>query len=170
MTYQLTGEAAYITTTTAFGKAKIFTHRGALIADDAPELPHLLKMGMAAKVDDEVTGGLNADGDPDAVADGTVVPDPSGTQAFVPAEQAETSTGHGQSVSLTNGEESGDGDTAARREAAREKLAKLGGKAPDGRHSEDVLIEYLVGQGSSYDDLVNTGKSDLLELVKSRQP
>lgn len=125
-------------------------------------------MGMAVKVGNEVTGGLNADGDPAAVADGTVVPDPNGTRVPMPVEQGETTTGQGQSGSLTNAKGSGDADDAeARCGSARERLSKLGGKALDGRHSEDVLIE---DQGSNYDDLVDTGKSDLLKLVKSRQP
>lgn len=178
-TYQLVGECAYVSTNTALGRAKVLMHKGALIPADAPELKHLLDIGMAARVDDDETGGVNAAGEPAAVADGTVTPAADGSRSMQPAEdgeqqeQATTGTAHGQGLNLRNTEATDEdkaaAETAARRQAAREKLAALGGKAPDGRASHDVLVEYLVAQGGNYDDLVRAEKSDLVEMVKSRQ-
>lgn len=61
-----------------------------------------------------------------------------------------------------------DSGVDAKREAARSKLDSMGG-VPDGRASKDVLVEYLVRQGGSYDDLAKADKADLVEMVKSRQ-
>ncbi|WP_433553697.1 hypothetical protein ACQP08_11015 [Micromonospora zamorensis] len=62
MTYRLVGECAYISTDTALGRAKVLMHKGALIPDNAPELAHLLDIGMAARVGGEETGEVNAAG------------------------------------------------------------------------------------------------------------
>ncbi|MFC0504231.1 hypothetical protein [Micromonospora costi] len=175
-TYQLVGECAYVSTNTALGRAKVLVHKGALIPADAPELKHLLDIGMAARVGGDETGGVNAAGEPAAVADRTVVPASDGSRAMEPVEeQTATGTAHGQSLNVSNAdaepteEDKAAAETAARRQAAREKLAALGGKAPDGRASTDVLVEYLVAQGGNYDDLIRSERSDLVETVKSRQ-
>ncbi|MFY1595484.1 hypothetical protein [Micromonospora sp. WMMD737] len=168
-TYQLVGEGAYVSTNTALGRAKVFVLKGALIPEDAPELKHLLDIGMAARVGGDETGGVNADGEPAAIADGTVVPNPDGSRALAPADEETTDTAPSAAGPEPSADDKDTADTAERRRVAREKLAALGGKAPDGRSHPDVLVEYLVAQGGSYDDLVRADKSDLLELVKARQ-
>ncbi|MCX5066653.1 hypothetical protein OOJ91_12265 [Micromonospora lupini] len=169
MTYQLVGECAYISTNTALGRAKVLMHKGALVPDDAPELKHLLSIGMAARVGGDETGGVNAAGEPAAVADGIVVPAPDGSRALAPAEPEQDTPADDAPVGEQSDEDKSAADTAERRRVAREKLAALGGKTPDGRQSADVLVEYLVAQGGSYDDLARAEKPDLLDLVKQRQ-
>ncbi|MGI5247780.1 hypothetical protein [Dactylosporangium sp. CA-139066] len=55
-----------------------------------------------------------------------------------------------------------DPETEQKRAAARAKLAELGG-TPDGRASNDVLVEYLVGKGY---DRAELDKADRKELQK----
>lgn len=176
--YQVVGECAHVTELTALGKTVVLRYKGATVSPDAPELKHLLDQKLVAKVGDDETGGVNADGVTLAEARGDV--HPSG--ALPPAEEddrrspAEVLTAATAATTAFSDEPSAEEKAAAeltetneRRQAAREKLAKLDGKAPDGRHHEDVLVEYLVAQGGNYDDLVRAEKSDLVEMVKSRQ-
>ncbi|WBB94193.1 hypothetical protein [Verrucosispora sp. WMMC514] len=185
--YQVTGEVAHVTVEGQFGRQKHLLYKGSRFS--APpatdeEVTHLLSINVITELGGDPVGthevGAVAGGEVRAGLDGEPVQSAEpGVGRPVDAQQVVTTTGHGQAVTVTNSDEGGQtvartadeqaADTEARRQAAREKLAKLGGKAPDGRHSEDVLIEYLVGQGSNYADLVNTDKADLVELVKARQ-
>lgn len=67
---QITAECAYVTTDTASGRTRVLMYKGAIIPADTPEAKHLLDSGMAVPVGGEVSGGLNADGEPDAAAAG----------------------------------------------------------------------------------------------------
>lgn len=51
-----------------------------------------------------------------------------------------------------------------KRAEARAKLAELGG-TPDGRSSDAVLVEYLVGRGYGRDELEKTDRAELKKLV-----
>lgn len=171
--YQVVGECAHITEPTSMGPAKVLRYKGALVPADAPELKHLLDLGIVAKVGGDETGGVNADGVTTAEADGKAET-PGARAAGEPdrkdAEQVmleanAAGTGNGSEPSA---EEKAAAELAERRKTAQDKLAGING-VPDGRASKDVLVEYLVQQGGSYDDLVKADKADLAEMVKSRQ-
>ena len=166
-TYQVTGECAHVTVNTQLGPTVQLVYKGQLVPPGtSPErIKHLLDSGLIKRLDDPADA---------APANPSILP------------PTETGTGHGQSVTAdstgddgkTNpdeeradeqGAESSDDDTETRRAAAREKLAALGGRAPDGRHSADVLVEYLVTQGGRYEDLIRAEKGDLVDMVKARQ-
>ncbi|MFB6392626.1 hypothetical protein [Polymorphospora lycopeni] len=158
-TYQVVGECAYVTVAGATGAMRTLVMKGAIVPESAPELRHLLASGLVARADGE-TGGVNADGVPAALVDDGKKP------GKATAEQSKQSQ---SGAAKAEEQAKADAEQAERRKAAQEKLADLGGKAPDGRASHDVLVEYLVSQGGSYDDLVKSDKAALVELVKSRQ-
>lgn len=175
--YQIVGECAYVTEHTALGQTRILRYKGALVAADCPDLKHLLSTGLVAKVGGEETGGVNADGVTQAEAEGKV-DTPAASAAAVADTEPAPSPAEVQAAAVAAGtpgaeepsaEEKAAADLAGRRAAAREKVTALNGKAPDGRASQDVLVEYLVGQGGDYDELVKADKSDLVEMVKARQ-
>ncbi len=157
--YQLTTDNADVTMPTANGLTKVRVYKGALIPGASPEVEHLVAGGYAVKAIADDTGGLNADGVP-----------------LVEVEQQAKAGKKGSAKSdLTEPVvedpdpfEAGP-DVEARRAAARDRLAELGDKAPDGRASKDVLVEYLVASGSRYEDLASAEKAELVEMVKARQ-
>lgn len=51
-----------------------------------------------------------------------------------------------------------------KRAAARLKLAEAGG-TPDGRHGDDVWVEYAVAQGLDYDEARKAGKEELRKVL-----
>jgi hypothetical protein len=57
-----------------------------------------------------------------------------------------------------------DPEVEQKRAAARAKLAELGG-TPDGRASNAVLVEYLVGKGYDRAELEKTDRADLQKLA-----
>lgn len=59
-----------------------------------------------------------------------------------------------------------DVDAEARRAAARQKLVEIGG-TPDGRHGQDVWVEYAVNQGMDRAEAEKATKSDLVAALKS---
>lgn len=175
--YQVVGECAHVTADTAMGPARVLLYKGALVPADAKELKHLLSAGLVAQVGGDETGGVNADGLTVAEAEGKVdTPaakaakeadaDPAPTPAEVQTAAVAAGTPNADEPSA---EEKAAAEVAERRKAARERLAALGGKAPDGRASQDVLVEYLVAQGGNYDDLSRAEKPDLVDMVKARQ-
>lgn len=173
--YQVVGECAYATVDTPMGRARTLLYKGALVPAGSPDLKHLLSTGLVAEVGGEETGGVNADGVTLAEAQGKVdVPATTeSTEPAVapsPAEVLTTAVAAGTpGADEPSAEEKAAKELADRRAAAREKLTALGGKAPDGRASQDVLVEYLVAQGGNYDDLSRAEKSDLVDMVKARQ-
>lgn len=139
-TYQVIGECAHATVDTPHGRAKILLYKGALVPAEAPELEHLLSTGLVAKVSDEETGGVNADG-----------------VTVTEAEQKAQGPEADAAAKL-----------AADREAAQAKLPP-DGSMPDGRASQAVWVEYHVAQGGNYEELSKQDKPTLVELAKSRQ-
>lgn len=158
--YQITGECAHVLVDSPTGPTTVLLYKGAPVPPNvSPErIKHLLYSGLIKEVGDDpaqtpvapnsplTPQAAGTDKDPDPAA--KPEPDPENdTPAEAPAEAD---------------------DVTARRAAAREKVTALGGKAPDGRASHDVLVEYLAGQGGSYDDLAKATKPELLEMVRTR--
>jgi hypothetical protein len=67
---QVTSECAYVTVDTHVGRARQLLMKGAVFPADAPEARHLLDSGMAVLVGGDVTGGVDADGNPQAAVEG----------------------------------------------------------------------------------------------------
>ncbi|WP_146605932.1 hypothetical protein [Micromonospora craterilacus] len=187
--YQVTGDIAHVTVDSMLGLQRQTLYKGSRFQSPPAteqEVTHLLSINVIKKLGDEPDEPDEPDGaDADAGDQVPASEREAGTSADAP--QAETGTGHGQALSVTTGEHPADEepgseepadqadeaqdttDTEARRQTARDKLAKLGGKAPNARHGDEVLVEYLVQQGGNYEDLVRAERDDLLGMVKARQ-
>ena len=157
--YQVVGECAHATVNNALhGRIQELLLKGALVPEDAPELKHLLSVGLVAKVDDAETGGLNADGVP-AGALTSETPVPAGvTSTPVVTEEQQRNAEKAKA----------DADLEEKRSAARSKLPADGGE-PDGRAAQSVWVEYLVSKGSRYEDVHSVEKSELQKLAKQQQ-
>jgi hypothetical protein len=163
-TYQVIAECAHVTVNDRlYGRTQQLLLKGALIPEGAPELPHLLSVGMVAAVAGE-TGGLNADGVP-AGALGVQVPTGvTSTPVEVTPEQQQAA----EQARADAEQATADAEVEARRAAARAKLPD-GGALPDGRAAQAVWVEWLVATGSRYEDVAGVDKADLVELAKQRQ-
>ncbi len=157
--YQVVTECAYVTQQTTAGKATILMMKGSLVPADSPSLKHLLDNGFVVKVGGDETGGLNADGVTLAEANA----DDKSKQDTANETEAQDDGGKDDESPVE------DAAVTDRRNTAREKLSKLGGKVPDGRQGDDVLVEYLVGRGYRYEDISKADKAELLDLVKQSQ-
>ncbi|MEU3452170.1 hypothetical protein ABZ671_00805 [Micromonospora sp. NPDC006766] len=165
--YRVVGVCAPATTETPHGIAITYHYQGSYLpaAATPEEIEHLLSVRLIERVDADAPSVPEGD-------DG-----PTGGDEQVPSEDKATGGGGEPSAQEETPGEGGEpvepdeavAEQAERRKAAREKLAAMGGKAPDGRASHDVLVEYLAAQGGSYDDLIRAEKADLVEMVKSRQ-
>lgn len=60
-----------------------------------------------------------------------------------------------------------DSELEEKRAAARQKLSEMGG-TPDGRSSQAVWVEFMVGEGSAYDDVKDATKAELVALHEQR--
>ncbi|MEU7170319.1 hypothetical protein ABZ949_02360 [Micromonospora tulbaghiae] len=184
--YQVVAECAHVVTSTTGVRSQVLLYKGAFLpADVEPErLRFLLDGGFVAE-EGEVAVAPNAsvEQDPRRGADsvtedvlrGEKPADADGPSSDVSERVAEVVSDEGRIDKAADpdgvqaAQDKTAAEVAARRAAAQEKLAALDGAAPDGRASKDVLVEYLVGQGSNYDDVSKADKSDLLAMVKSRQ-
>ncbi|GAB7053120.1 hypothetical protein [Catenuloplanes indicus] len=158
--FQVIAECAYAKIADAAGVSWRLFEKGALIPANTPNLDHLLRNHYVAKVGEKATGGLNADGFP------------SGAEDVEVPEGITTTPSGGQSVGANPNGPASDAEKAAaevaeRRAAARAKLP-ADGAAPDGRAGKDVHVEYLVGKGYDYDELVKQDKADLVEMGKQQ--
>lgn len=147
-TYQVTGECAHVTVSSAAGVNTVLLYKGAFLPDNttSERINHLLSAGLIKQVD----------GDPakaPVAANPSLTPEQAGTEDKVKPAKASGAA---------------DDEVAARRKAAQEKLDSMDG-VPDGRASKDVLVEYLVRQGGNYDDLAKADKADLVAMAKDRQ-
>ncbi|MFI7073571.1 hypothetical protein [Micromonospora sediminicola] len=184
--FQVIAECAHVVTSTTGVRSQVLLYKGAFLpADVEPERLKFLLDGGFVAAEGEVAVAPNAAvaQDPrrgaDSVTEGELrgekPADPDGPSSDVAEKVAEVVSEEGRidKAADPSGEQAARdkaaADVAARRAAAQEKLAALDGAAPDGRASKDVLVEYLVGQGSNYDDVAKAEKSDLLTMVKSRQ-
>jgi hypothetical protein len=133
--WQVTGEAVFVKAPTPFGPQGMVLHRHAV-----------LPPGVSAETIEHLKGvNLIAPfgGDPTVAA--TVEPAVP-TEPPAPVDVAV------------------DAETAAKREAARAKLAE--GVVPDGRAAQPVLVEYLATKGYDYDALKDTDKTELAEMIR----
>lgn len=163
--YQVVGECAHATVNNPLhGRIRQLLLKGAIVPADAPELKHLLSIGLVAKVDDDETGGLNADGVPAGalttqVPSGVTTtpvevesPDPEATEPPSEADVAQAKA---------------DADLAQARAAARAKLPE-DGSAPHANAGQPVWVEYLAARGYDYDELAKQDKPDLVALAKQQ--
>lgn len=163
--YQIVAECAHVTVNDPLhGRTLQLLGKGALVPADAPELQRLLSIGYVAAVGDEETGGLNADGVPAGALQVEVPPGVTSTPVEVSEEQRQSAE-----KALADAEQAKtDAAVEERRAAARAKLPE-GGAMPDGRAGKDVWVEWLVANGSRYEDVATADKADLIELARSRQ-
>lgn len=163
MSYQVVAECAYVTVDGPTGRSLQLLLKGAPVPADAPELERLVNDGYVAKlnVDESELGGVDAAGIPQG-AYTTEVP------------EAITSTPVPKSEEQMQADREADERTRAaaeleeKRAAARQKLTELGGE-PDGRSSQAVWVEYMVGRGQSYDDVKDTSKAELQKLAERQK-
>lgn len=158
--YQVVGQCAHVTTYAIDGGRQTeLLYKGAIVPQSATEkeIEHLLSLKLIEAVGGELFGthevGAVAGGDVRTGLDGK------------PVQSDEPGVGQ----PLTPDEEKAAAELADRRYAAQAKLTELGGKVPDGRASQPVLVEWLTAQGGAYDDLAKAEKSELLDLIKQRQ-
>jgi hypothetical protein len=142
---QLTAECAYVTVEGPVGRAKTLLYKGAVFPASAPEAEHLTTSKMCVPFGDDGDVGLNAEGglgpaETDASLPGSVVAVVSAAPDVVSPDEAE------------------------RRAAAVAKLDEAGG-VPDGRHGEDVWVEYAVRQGLDRDEARRAGKEELRKAL-----
>jgi hypothetical protein len=157
-TYQVVAECAHVTLSTPTGRMNVLLLKGALVPADAPELERLLDLGYVAKVGGEETGGVDASGIPAGAYTSDVPAAVTSTPVEKSAEQRKADAEAAEKFKA-------DADVADKRAAAKAKLP-ADGSAPDGRASKDVWVEYLAGNGYSYDELIKQDKADLVELAK----
>ena len=184
--YQVIAECAHVVTSTTGVRSQVLLYKGAFLPEDVE--PQRLKFLL--------DGGFVAEEGEGAVApNAAVVQDPrrgadSVTEDVLRGEKPAEGDGPSSDVSERGADVVSDegridkaadpdgvqaaqdkaaAEVAARRAAAQEKLAALDGAAPDGRASKDVLVEYLVAQGGSYEDLAKADPADLKKMVKDRQ-
>lgn len=114
----------------------------------------LLEDGPSGEAGDSVTvGTTSADVSPEAQQkQGADPADPGLTNAHDPADVPANTEAK---------------ELAEKRADAQGKLAELGG-VPDGRSSQAVWVEYLVGRGGRYEDLAKADKADLQKLAKQQ--
>lgn len=182
--YQVVAECAHVTVTEAGGiPAMKLLYKGAPVPDgvDPKRLKHLLDNHLIAAVDGvPLAPNASVDQDPARGLDSVTTEVLQGEKPEEPRQDPALEAGERVQATVTAegaidkaAESPNDGpdvEVERRRTAAQAKLAKLGGKTPDGRSSEDVLVEYLAGKGYGFDELSKQSKPELLDLVeKTRQ-
>lgn len=150
--YQVIGECAFVTQENALGVHKVLMMKGAVLGPGATkeEIEHNLGAKLIAEVGEHVTGGVNADGKPDAVVEAETTADETPT--------AETSVKPAKAAPA-------DPRVEARRADAKAKLDALGGAAPSATHGEDVWVEYAVVQGMDRAEAEKAGKAELRKAL-----
>lgn len=197
--YQVVGECAHVTVIDpASGPAMQLLYKGAFVPEytDAKRIEHLLKAGLIAAVDDDLTeaplaanpsltavqagtaealkAGMGEDGKatPASQSKATEVElTGAATPSTVSADAVPVQFGEGAAMDAADKapqRASTDDGTEAKREAARAKLPE-DGSAPDGRASQEVWAEFMVTQGSAYEDVKGVSKQELKALHDSRQ-
>ncbi len=153
--YQVTAEAVLATVDTQFGRMKTLLYKGAMLPASTPELRHLLDSNMVAEVGDDAGVGLNAEGGlgpAESPADG---PDSVVSPRARTAEELEADR-----VAAAEA-----GEVERKRADAKAKLP-ADGSAPDGRSSDAVLVEYLVGRGYDRTEVEKASSPELRKLTK----
>lgn len=136
MRYQVVGECAHVVVTDVSGVSSMtLLYKGAPIPDDID--PARLTHLLDAGLVVEVAG------------------EPIAPNAPV---------GPGSEVQQVGPDDEVDADEAKRRADAAGKLDEIGG-APDGRHSEDVWVEFAVRQGFDRAEAKRAGKDELRKVL-----
>ncbi len=158
--YQVIGECAHVVIRDVSGvSAMTLLYKGAPIPDGVEEarLKHLVDSGLVAKVED-VPLAPNA----------AIEQDP---KVGIPTSKPEgDDSGKGDGVHPTVTEEQRQAqresaETEQKRADARAQLP-TDGSAPDGRKSDAVFVEYLVGRGYDRAEVEKASGGDLRRLAK----
>ncbi len=158
--YQVVGECAHVVVTDHTGvSAMNLLYKGAFIPDgvDEARLKHLLDSNLVAKVDgDPIAPNAAVDQDPRVGIPPLVEPDSdkADTDALHPAVTEEQRQSQRESA-----------ETEQKRADARAQLP-TDGSAPDGRKSDAVFVEYLVGRGYDRGEVEKASGGDLRRLAK----
>ena len=139
MKYQVVGECAHVVVPDISGRmTMVLLYKGAPVPEDVdPErLQHLLDSRLVVEVVE------------DTVPIAPNVPVGPGSSVEHPADRADDV----------------DPEVAKRRTAAAAKLDEIGG-TPDGRHGDDVWVEYAVRQGFDYVEASKAGKDELRKVL-----
>lgn len=158
--YQVLSEGVFAQTRDSQGLTWRLFEKGALIGGDTTNLEHLLECRYVVKVGDDATGGVDADGRPSGAYDVQV---PEGVTS-TPTEKTEEQL---RAEREAEANYRAAADLAEKRAAAQAKLP-ANNEEPDGRASQAVWVEYLVSQGSRYEDVKDATKADLIDLAKQQ--
>lgn len=176
--YQVVAECAHVVVVDHSGvKATHLLYKGAFLPDevDPDRLKFLIAGGFVAKegdvpvapnasVQQDTMSGLDS-----VTADqlrGEPAPDGAGESSDVSGTVADAAVEEGSIAKAAEPprEASSDSEAEARRADARAKLAELGG-TPDGRSSDAVMVEYLVGKGYERNEVEKADRTELKSLV-----
>lgn len=143
--YQVVGEAAHVTIDDPmYGRVRKFLPKHSLVPGNAPEVPHLLSVGLIAPV-------------------GVVEPpQPAEPVAEPSADSQNPPVGESQSPTGAAGV---DAEAEKARAEARSKLPD-DGSLPDGRAGHAVWVEAAVARGYAYEAAVKEDKKGLMDLLK----
>lgn len=163
--YVVTGHLAAFDTMTENGLTRVTFYRGQPVPPDATikAIEHNLSVNLIAAVGGDEPVGVDAAGaavagDDRAGDAGSEPGEPFLTANTVTEEQA-------KDVSLLDTRS--DSGVDVKRQAAQAKLP-TDGAAPDGRASQAVWAEYLVSKGSSYADVKDADKAELINLSEQQ--
>ncbi len=160
--YQVVGECAHVVVTDHTGVAAMnLLYKGAFIPDgvDEARLKHLIDTNLVAKVDgDPIAPNAAVDQDPRVGIPPLVKPDNADDKAD--SDQLHPAVTEDQRQSQRESAE-----TEQKRADARAQLP-TDGSAPDGRKSDAVFVEYLVGRGYDRAEVEKASGGDLRRLAK----
>lgn len=161
------------------GKSVHAFYQGAVLPEGVPDsrIQDLLAKGSIVELGTQpIAPNAAVQQDPARGLDSVTVDELRGEQPDAPREDpmleagrqvAETVTEQG-AIDKATQDPAADPAVEQKRAQARQKLAELGTSAPDGRASQAVWVEYLVGRGSNYDDVKDVSKAELIKLVEQQ--
>ncbi|MET0416051.1 MAG: hypothetical protein ABW022_08525 [Actinoplanes sp.] len=178
--YQVVAECAHVAVVDHSGvKSTHLLYKGAFLPEevDSERLKFLIDGGFVAKEDGTpIAPNASVEQDPARGLESVTTDVLRGEKAEAPREDpalkagrrvAETVTDEGRIDKAAEAPGTVRDETESKRAAARAKLP-ADGSEPDGRASQAVWVEYLAGRGSSYDDIKDADKADLIKLAKQQ--
>ncbi len=167
--YQVVAECAHVLVTDHSGvKATHLLYKGAFLPEevDADRLKFLIDGGFVAEEGETpVAPNAAVDQDPRTGADSVSTEKLRGQSD----EQIEAARREAEEKAKADSDAAkADQELAEKRAAAQAKLPP-DGSLPDGRLGQPVWVEFLVKSGSSYDDVRDAEKDELIKLAKQRQ-
>lgn len=176
--YQVVAECAHVPVVDHSGVlATHLLYKGAFLPDgvDPKRLKFLIDGGFVAEAGESPIGpNASVEQDPARGLDSVTVDDLRGEPAEVPASSGSDVSGQvADAVRSESGVDkaaesprnaSDAGEAEARRAEAQAKLAEIGG-TPDGRSSDTVMVEFLVGKGYDRGEVEKAGRAELKSLV-----